>query len=116
MGLRGSDIACEQAVAAHDWALAVSACRDTYARTHDPHVGLALTRSLSASGKPKEAATLATALLATPQWADASGILGSMALTSSDTAAALAYCGRALFGHVVERNRAAASRDAHRIA
>jgi eukaryotic-like serine/threonine-protein kinase len=56
-------------------------CQDEYARTNDPRVGIELAKALRRTGKLREAATLATELLATPARADALYTLGKVAIT-----------------------------------
>lgn len=61
-------------------ATTILVCQDEYVRTNDPRVGSELANALRRTGQLREAATVATELLATPARADALYTLGKIAI------------------------------------
>jgi tetratricopeptide (TPR) repeat protein len=61
-------------------AATILVCRDEYVRTNDPQVGTELANALRRTGKLRDAATVATELLATSAQADAMYTLGKIAI------------------------------------
>jgi len=79
---QGSDAppTCAEVAPRGNDGVTILVCKDEYARTNDPKVGIKAAEALSRTGALGEAATLATELLATPVRADALYTLGKIAV------------------------------------
>jgi tetratricopeptide (TPR) repeat protein len=76
---RGPPASCAELVRQANHATTILVCKDEYARSNDPKIGLELANALRRSGKLQDAAILANALLATPVRSDALRTLGKIA-------------------------------------
>jgi tetratricopeptide (TPR) repeat protein len=75
----GPAASCAEVARQTNDAAAVLVCKDEYARTNDPKIGLELVNALRRAGKLADAEIVANALLATPVRSDALRMLGKIA-------------------------------------
>jgi tetratricopeptide (TPR) repeat protein/predicted Ser/Thr protein kinase len=76
---RGRAVSCAELARQANHATTILVCKDEYARSNDPKIGLELANALRRTGKLQDAAILANALLATPVRSDALRTLGKIA-------------------------------------